>query len=168
MELRNSGKSAKSSKSHKSMQNTSKFARNLIKYMSIQYIWNLSRLLGLFICRKLANLSWNFITRTSKQCPKTIRRKSCCEKLGTSHVKSFTIGSFLKRFVVKIANDYLCWKNIKLAHQINLCKINRFLAKLAQKNSHEITIFTDCFPKIPANMSLKIPRNLPFFRDLSD
>ena len=30
-------------------------------------------------------------------------------KLGTSRdVKSFVIGSFLKRYVVKIAKDYLC------------------------------------------------------------
>ena len=28
-----------------------KFRRNLIKYMSIQHIWNLSWLLGLFNCR---------------------------------------------------------------------------------------------------------------------
>ena len=31
------------------------------------------------------------------------------KKLDTSHdVKSFAIGSFLKGFVVRIANDYLC------------------------------------------------------------
>ena len=35
-ELRNSGKSAKSRKIHKNMQNTVKFGRNLIKYMSVQ------------------------------------------------------------------------------------------------------------------------------------
>ena len=38
-------------------QKHAKFARNLIKYMSIQHIRNVSRLLGLFNCRKLANLS---------------------------------------------------------------------------------------------------------------
>ena len=42
----------------------------------------------------------------SKQCPKITSRKLCREKLGTSHdVKSFAIGSFLERFVVRI---YLC------------------------------------------------------------
>ena len=45
----------------------------------------------------------------SKEGLKTTRHKLCCEKLGTSHdIKSFAIGSFLERFVVKIANDYLC------------------------------------------------------------
>ena len=35
-EPRNSGKSAKSREIHKSTQNTAKFGRNLIKYMSVQ------------------------------------------------------------------------------------------------------------------------------------
>ena len=61
--------------------------------------------MGLFNCRNLANLSWNFIETESEQRPKTARGK-LCEKLGTSHdVKSFAIGSFLEHFVVKIAND---------------------------------------------------------------
>ena len=65
--------------------------------------------MGLFNCCKLANLSRNFITTMSKEGLKTTRRKLCCEKLSTSHdIKSFAIGSFLERFVVKIANVYLC------------------------------------------------------------
>ena len=45
----------------------------------------------------------------SKEGPKTTRRKLCCEKLGTSQdIKSFAIGSFLERFVVKIAHNYIC------------------------------------------------------------
>ena len=39
------------------MQNTGKFGKNLIKEMSVQHIWNLFQLLGLFTCCKLANLS---------------------------------------------------------------------------------------------------------------
>ena len=35
-EPRNSGKSAKSCEIHKNTQNTAKFGRNLIKYMSVQ------------------------------------------------------------------------------------------------------------------------------------
>ena len=79
-----------------------KFARNNIKYMSVRHIWNLSRLLGLFTSCKLANLSWNFVTKTSKQCTKTCRHWGWCKKLGTSHdVKSFAIGSFLDGIVVE-------------------------------------------------------------------
>ena len=66
------------------MKNTAKFGRNLIKYMSVQHIWTLSQLLELFTCRKLANLSWNLVTETWKQCPETTRYRFCCEKLGTS------------------------------------------------------------------------------------
>ena len=42
-----------------------------------------------------------------EQLSKTTRCKLCCEKLGSSHdVKSFAIGSFLERFVVKISINY--------------------------------------------------------------
>ena len=107
--------------------------------MSIQHIWNLSRLLGLFNYSKLANLSWNSIARTSKQCSKTTRRKSCCEKLGTRHdVKSFAIGSFLERFVVKIADDYpIKWLLITLVKSVQ----NRFPAKFAWTKPLKKAIF---------------------------
>ena len=89
---------------HKNTQNTTKFSRYLIKYMSVQHIWNLSQLLGLFTCLKLTNLSWNFVTEICKQGPKTNRHRLCCEKLDTSHdVKGFAIGSFLERIVVERA-----------------------------------------------------------------
>ena len=39
--------------------------------MSVQQIWNFSQLLRLFSCRKLVNLSWNFVAETSKLHPKT-------------------------------------------------------------------------------------------------
>lgn len=71
VEMQISSKSAKSRKIHKKTQNTTKFARNLTKYMSKQQIWTLSLLLGLFTCYKLANLSWNVVTATNKQQSKT-------------------------------------------------------------------------------------------------
>ena len=57
--------STKSAKSHESYQNTrnpTKFARNLTEYMSAQYIWKLSWLLGLLTCCKRASLPWNFVS----------------------------------------------------------------------------------------------------------
>ena len=109
-EPQNSGKSAKSRKIHKNTQNTAKFGRNLIKYMPVQQFWKLSQLLGVFTCRKLANLCQNFLTETYKQLSETTRRRLCCEKLtqGTSHdVTGFAIGSFLERIVVERAYDDL-------------------------------------------------------------
>ena len=64
-ELRISSKSAKSREIHQNTRNPAKFARNLTKYMSAQYIWKLSWLLGLLTCCKRANLSWNFVTAAS-------------------------------------------------------------------------------------------------------
>ena len=50
LEPRTSGKSAKSLEIHKNTQNTAKFGKNPIKYLSLQHIWNLFQLLGLFSC----------------------------------------------------------------------------------------------------------------------
>ena len=58
---------------HKNTQNTAKFGRNPINYMSVQHMWNFSQLLGLFTCCKLLNLSWNFVTETCKQRPETLK-----------------------------------------------------------------------------------------------
>ena len=55
------------------MQNTAKFSRNIIKYMSVQQFWNLSQLLGVFTCLKLQNLCQNFVAEMCKQ------------QLGSSH-----------------------------------------------------------------------------------
>ena len=109
-EPQNSGKSAKSREIHKNTQNTTKFGRNLIKYMSVQQFWNLSQLLGVFTCRKLANLCQNFVTETCKQRSETTRGRLCCEKLGTSHdVEGFPLVHFWSVLLLKEQNnDDLC------------------------------------------------------------
>ena len=99
VEPQNSGKSAKSSGIHKNTQNTAKFGKNLIKYMPVQHIWNLSQLLVLFTCRKLATLSWNFVTDTRKQGPKTTRRRLCCKN--QTQPDSREMGRFFREFVPK-------------------------------------------------------------------
>ena len=82
-------------------RNPAKFGRNLIKYMSVQHIWNLFQLLGLFTCRKLGNLSWTFVTESCKKRPETTRPRLCCEKLGTSYESNHKIGRFFRKFVPK-------------------------------------------------------------------
>ena len=92
-EPRNSGKSAKS------------------REIQIRVDTHFETYLGYWGCLIAINLSCklSLITTMREQCPKTTRHKLCCEKVGTSHdVKSFVIGSFLERYVVNIANDYLC------------------------------------------------------------
>ena len=55
---KNSGKSAKSRKIHRNSQNTAKFARNVIKYMSIFHMQQLSRgRISLFCLRKIPKIS---------------------------------------------------------------------------------------------------------------
>ena len=60
-----------SRKIHKNTRNTSQFGRSLTKYMSVQHIWDLSWLTGLFFAVNL-QIYWNFVTITRK-CPKTTR-----------------------------------------------------------------------------------------------
>ena len=54
---------------HKNTQNTAKFGKNIIKYMSAQHIWNFSQLSGLFTCRKLVNLSSRNSETTGRRLP---------------------------------------------------------------------------------------------------
>ena len=52
---------------------TRKISRNSVEIlsMSVRHIWNFFQLLGLFTCRKLVNLSENFVTEMCKQRPET-------------------------------------------------------------------------------------------------
>ena len=133
--------------------------------MTIQHILNISRLLGLFNCHKLANLFWNFITTMREQRPKTTGRKLCCKKLGISHdVKSFVIGSFLEHFVVRIANDSLSL----VPRPVHPIWVHWLISsEIYRENSHKIgcMFFKNCFlvklvPKISLNLSPKILQNL--------
>ena len=95
--------------------------------------------MGLFNCCRLANLSWDFITTTSKQRPKTCRHKLCCEKLGTSHdLKSFATGSFLECFVVRIANDLHVSLLKTLNTLVKSVQHRSISSEISPENSHEI------------------------------
>ena len=165
-ELRNSGKSAKSREIHKNMQNTVKFGRNLIKYMSVQQFWKLP---GVFTCHKLANLCQNFVTEMCKQCSVTTRRRLYCKKLGTSHdVKGFAIGSFLERIVVGRAMTSVrktlkmpVWSEQNWSISSEICPENNLkIRQVCPKNSRKIPAKSADFSAI---LSLKIPQNLTFF-----
>ena len=99
-------------------------------------------------------------------------------KLGTSHdVKGFAIGSFLERIVVERAKDDPVMKMLKML--VWSAKTDRYLTKCSLKNNHKIgrfywLIFGEVCPNhsresaaksadVSAILSLKIPRNLPFF-----
>ena len=137
-EPRNSGKSANSYKIHKNLQNTVKFGENLIKYMSVQHIWNLFQLLVLFTCCKRANLSWNFVTETCKQRPETTRSRLCCENLGT-------IAMMLKA--------------LPLVHFLSVLLLKEQMITSVKKKLNW-PFFTDCFlAKFALKFPVKFPRN---------
>ena len=77
-------------------------------------LWNhkFETYLGYWGCSIAVNLQIYLETLSPQRAnnvPKLPRVYYDWEKLGTSHdVKSFAISSFLKHFIVKIANDYLC------------------------------------------------------------
>ena len=149
--------------------------------MSIQHIWNLFQLLGLFTCRKLATLSWNFVTETCKQL------------LGVDYVaKNWALAMMLKALpLVFFCGAYCCWKSEwwplleeREKRFTDQGKTDRFLAKFASKNNHKIgrfyrLLFGEVCPKLPWN-SREIGRFFPefvpknaakfdfFFRDLSE
>ena len=164
-EPQNSGKFAKSREIHKNMQNTAKFSRNLIKYMSVEQIWNLSQLLGVFTCRKLPNLCQNFVTEMCKQRSETTRHRLCCEKLGSSHdVKGLLpLVHFWSILLLKEQMMTSVRKTLKtLVWSAQNWSIS---SKIIPENNHKICrFFTDCSP---AKFAPKIPgkflRNRPMF-----
>ena len=152
--------------------------------MSVQHFWNLSQLLGLFTCRKLANLSQNFVTEMCKQHPETTRRRLCCEKLGTSHdLKALPLVHFWSVLLLKEQMTTSVRKTLKTL--VWSAKNRSISIEICLENNHKIRrFFTDCFPakfapkippKFPRNRSI-FPRFCPkspakfnfFFRDLSE
>lgn len=160
-----------------------KLDRNLANYISVQHSWNLSRLLGLITCSKLAN---NIYLETSSlkwanNVPKLLGVDYVAKKLsGTSHVvKSFAFGSFLKHWKNKWLSPL---KIVKTASQINAEPIDS--CRICPENSHKIGGFYrlshgEVYPKkshenpakwaeFSTNFSLKIRRNFIFFLGLSE
>ena len=123
---------------HKNTQNTTKFGRNLIKYMSVQHIWNFSQLLGLFTCCKLLNLSWNFVTETCKQRSETLKLP------GVDYVaKNWALAMMLKALpLVQL------WSVLLLKEQM-MTSIRKTLQTLVWSVQNQ-SISNEVFPKITA------------------
>ena len=146
---------------HKNTQNTAKFGRNLIKYMSVQHIWNFSQLLGLFTCRKLVNLSWNFVTETCKQRPVTSKLP------GVDYVaKNWALAMMLKALPL-----VHFWSVLLLKEQMmtSVRKTLKTLVWSAQNRSISDEVFPENNHKIglfwPTDFRLSLPRK--FLRNRS-
>ena len=113
---------------HKNTLNTPKLARNLITYMSIQHIWNLSCQLGLCSCCRLANLSWNFITTMSN-----IKHLSNQCKIYQFLVK------FAQKIVTKSAVFY--WLVFGDVSSENSGEVSRFFRESVSENPAKFDFF---------------------------
>ena len=143
-EPRISGKPAKSREIHNNVRNTAEFTRNLIKYFSIQHIWNLSRLLGLFNCRKLEKI---YLETSSPQCANNVPKLP-----GVNYVaKNWALVVTLKALPLAHFSNALLLEYVRLS----LLKTLNTLVKSAQNqsisseiwpgNSHEIGCFYRLF-----------------------
>ena len=154
---------------HKNTQNTVKFGRNLIKYMSVQHIWNFSQLLGLFTCRKLVNLSWNFVTETCKQRPETPKLQ------GVDYVaKNWALAMMLK--ALPLAQFWSFWSVLLLKEQMmtSVRKTLKTQVWSAQNRSISNEVFPENNHKIglfwPIDFRLSLPQSCEigrFFREFA-
>ena len=132
--------------------------------MSAQHFWNLSQLLGLFTCRKLANLSQNFVTEMCKQHPETTRRRLCCEKLGTSHdLKALPLVHFWSVLLLKEQMTTSVRKTLKTL--VWSAQIQLISGEICPENNHKIhRFFIDWFPaKFAPKIPAKFLQNWPIF-----
>ena len=149
---------------HKNRQNTTKFSRNLIKYMFVQQFWNLSQLLGVFTCRKLANLCYNFVTETCKQRSKLP---------GIDYVaKNWALAMMLKAlplvhfWSVLLLKEQMMTSVRKTFKMLVSSAQNRSISsKICPENNHKIRrFFNEWFPaKFALKIPAKLPRNRPIF-----
>ena len=151
--------------------------------MSVQHIWNFSQLLGLFTCRKLVNLSWNFVTETCKQRPVTPKLP------GVDYVaKNWALAMMLKALplvqfwsVLLLKEQMMTSVRKTLKTQVWSAQNRSISNEVFPENNHKIGLFwpidfrlslprkflrsRSIFPRICPE---KNPRNLTFFRDLSE
>ena len=153
-EPRISGKPAKSREIHNNVRNTAKFARNLIKYLSIQHIWNLFRLMGPFNCRNLANLplpKLPGINYVAKHWPLVMMLKA----LPLAHFSS------------ALLLEYVRLSLLKTSHTVVKSVQNQSISReICPENSHEIGCFS---AKLGVKISAKSVSENPvkfYFRDL--
>ena len=119
--------------------------------MSIQHIWNLFQLLGLFTCRKLATLSWNFVTETCKQLPGL---DYVAENWALAMMlKALPLVYFRSVFLLKermMTSVRRTWKTLFWSAQ------NRSISsEICLKNNHKIGRF------LPITFWWSLPRKLP-------
>ena len=113
------------------------------------------------------NLSWNFVTETCKQCPKTSRNRLSC--------KNWALAMMLKALPLVHLWSVLLLKEQMMTSVREMLKTlvwsaqNRSIScEICPENNHKIShflliAFWQSLPLISANFSLKSRKNLTFF-----
>ena len=140
-------------KIHKNTQNTAIFVRILIKYMSVQHIWNFSQLSVLFTFCKLENLSSNVVTDLCKQRPETPKLP------GVDYVaKNCALAMMLKAlplvqfWSVLLLKEQMMTSVRKTLKTLVWSAQNRWIYhKVFPENKHKISLFwpIDFWPSLP-------------------
>ena len=151
-------------KIHKNTQNTAIFVRILIKYMSVQHIWNFSQLSGLFTCCKLVNnyLSSNVVTDLCKQRPETLKLA------GVDYVaKNCALAMMLKAlplvqfWSVLLLKEQMMTSVRKTLKTLVWSAQNRSIYhKVFPENKHKISLFW------PIDFCLSLPRKFLWNRSI--
>ena len=151
-------RAAKFTKPCKILQNSVEILSNTYLY-NICNIWNISQLLGLFTCRKLVNLSWNFVTETCKQRPVTPKLP------GVDYVaKNWALAMMLKALPL-----VQFWSVLLLKEQMmtSVRKTLKTLVWSAQNRSISNEVFPENNHKIglfwPIDFRLSLPRKFREF-----
>ena len=141
--------------------------------MSVQHIWNLFQLLGLFTCCKLANLSSSL--KRANNVPKLPGGDCVAKNWALAMIlKALPLVHFLSLLLLKEQMITSVRKTLKTL--VWSAQHRSISSEICLENNHKIGPFcTDCFlvrfalkfpvklADFPANLSLKILRNLTFF-----
>ena len=143
----------KSLKIHQKAHNTAQFVRNNVKCMSVQHIWNLFQLLGLFSCLETMSL------KHANNIPETTRHRLYCEKLALAMLlQALPFCSFLEHIVVKEQMMTSFRKMLKML--VWSAQIQLITSEICPENKHKIGHFYRLlFGEVYAKIYVKFLQN---------
>ena len=125
--------------------------------MSVQHIWNLFQLSGLFLAVNLQIYLETLSLKHAKNIPETTRHRLYWEKLGTSYdVTGFAIGSFLEHIVVK---EQMMTSFRKMLKMLVWSAQNQLItSEICPENKHKIghfyrLLFSEVYPENSCKIS---------------
>ena len=143
------------------MKNTAKFGRNLIKYMSVQHIWNLFQLLGLKCANNIPKLPGVDYVAKNWALAMMLKALPLVHFWGVLLLKEQMITSVRKTLKTLVSNWFLAKFALKITTK-SAVFYRLLFGEVCPENSREIgRFFREFVPKNPAKFDF-------FFRDLSE